>query len=133
MKYTIDQSGKVESTQKLTVVSCANGKVKTLLISAVEKRKLLITMRFISYPKQTFFFRVFAGLVFMLVKDEKIDYLIIDREYPGRGAMIRDIIPTLFKKNNKKPPEIVFKEIGKKDKAHKAASMVFQGKQKPRP
>jgi len=54
MKYYIDQSGKVESTQKLTVVSCANGKVKTLLISAVEKRKLLVAMRVLSKLRSDF-------------------------------------------------------------------------------
>lgn len=45
MVCEIDQSGKVEDTQKLTVVCFANGKAKTLLISAKEKRKVLIAMR----------------------------------------------------------------------------------------
>lgn len=131
MKFIIDQSGKVENTQKLTVVSCSNGKAKTLVISAVQKRKLLAVMQNMYWPKKVIVFRIFAGLVFLLIKNEKIDVLIIDREYPGQEAIIRDVIVSLFKKARKNPPEINFKEIGKKAKAHQVALETFQGKRKP--
>lgn len=45
MKCYIDQSGKVENTSKLTVVAYANGKVRSLKISAVEKRKVCYFLR----------------------------------------------------------------------------------------
>jgi len=64
----IDQSGKVEDTNKLTIVALANGKLKSLKISAVEKQKLVKTMRILDYPKKAFIYKIFAGLVFLLIK-----------------------------------------------------------------
>lgn len=46
----IDQSGKVEDTNKLTVVAFSNGKIKSLQISAREKQKLVKAMRGIDHP-----------------------------------------------------------------------------------
>lgn len=131
MVCEIDQSGKVEDTRKLTVVCFANGKVKTLLISAKEKRKVLIVMRVLDKPHRNFVFRMFAGLIFLLIKDEKIDSLVIDREYPGHETAIRNILLSLFFKRRLKPPEMSFNQIGKKSKAHQEAIAVFQGKRKP--
>ena len=45
MDVTVDQSGKIEHTHSLTVVAYANGNAKSLMISAIEKRKLLTIMR----------------------------------------------------------------------------------------
>lgn len=131
MKYQIDQSGKVEDTNKLTIVAFANGKTKTLLITAVEKRKLLIAMRAISPPKKTFIYKIFAGLIFLLIKNEKIDALIIDREYPGHEALIRSILTVLFCKTHRDAPEIDFGEISRASKAHKIAIETFHNKRKP--
>jgi len=54
MKYYIDQSGKIEDTKKLTIIAYANGKTKSLKISAVEKRRLIKTMRALDYPQKAF-------------------------------------------------------------------------------
>lgn len=131
MRIEIDQSGKVEDTQKLTVVCFSNGKAKTLLISAKEKRKVLIIMREIDRPYKNFVFRIFSGLMFLLIKNEKIDSLVIDREYPGHEGVIRNILLSLFDKNKIKSPKVSFGQIGKKSKAHQEAIAVFQGKRKP--
>lgn len=131
MRIEIDQSGKVEDTKKLTVVCLANGKAKTLLISAQEKRKVLIVMRALDKPHKNFVFRIFAGLIFLLIRDEKVDSLVIDREYPGHEAVIRNILLSLFDKNKIKSPKVSFGQIGKKSRAHKEAISVFHGKRKP--
>lgn len=131
MVCEIDQSGKVEDTRKLTVVCFADGKAKTLLISAKEKRKVLIVMRVLDKPHKNFVFRVFAGLVFLLIKNERINSLVIDREYPGHEAVIRNILHSLFAKNKIKSPKVSFSQIGKKSKAHQEAIAVFQSKRKP--
>ncbi len=88
----IDQSGKVEDTRKLTVVCFANGKAKTLLISAKEKRKALNTIRDIDKPKRTFIFRIFSGLLFLLIKNENLETIVIDEEYPEHEATIKFIL-----------------------------------------
>ena len=131
MSYQIDQSGKVEDTNKLTIVAFANDKVKSLKISGIEKQKLVKIMRAHDYPKKTFIYKIFAALVFLLLKDEKIEEVMIDKEYPGNEATIKNIIIQLFYKTNKEAPEISFDTIGRKSKAHKMALEVFRGKRKP--
>jgi len=131
MRCVVDQSGKVEHTNKLTVVAFSNGIQKSLVISAVEKRKLLVAMRERDYPKQLFVFKVFSALVFLLIRRERIDELVIDREYPGHEGIIKDVLGGLFRGVGLSTPSIVFDEIGKGDAAHKAAIAVYRGKQKP--
>lgn len=89
MTYQIDQSGKIEDTNKLTIVAYANGKIKSLKIGATEKQKLLTVMRTLDYPKHNYVYKVFAALVYFLLADEKIDSVVIDREYLGHEATIK--------------------------------------------
>ncbi|PIS39069.1 MAG: hypothetical protein COT34_00315 [Candidatus Nealsonbacteria bacterium CG08_land_8_20_14_0_20_43_11] len=113
------------------MVCFANGKIKTLLITAKEKRKALLAMRAIDKPKRTFVFRIFAGLIFLLVQDEDIETIVIDEEYPEHEATIKFILLTLFQKFHKKSPEIDFQRIGKKSMAHIKGIAVFRGETKP--
>lgn len=131
MQVQIDQSGKIEDSNRLTIVAFANGKVKSLKISAVEKQKLIKIMRELDHPKKTFIFKIFAGLIFLLVKSDKIQELIIDKEYPGHEGIIKDVLSNLFRKIYNKVPNIEFSEIGKKNQAHIKAIAVFKGKEKP--
>ena len=130
MKYQIDQSGKVEDTSKLTIVAFANGKAKILKISAREKRKLVKAMREIDYPRQIFIYKIFAGLVFLLIKDETTDSFVIDKEYPGHEPLIKEIIFQLCNRTKIKLPLIDFSLIGKDCQAHKVALEAFRGKRK---
>lgn len=127
----IDQSGKIEDTKKLTIIAYANGKTKALKISAVEKRRLIKIMRILDSPKKAFVLKVFAGLIFLLLKDEKVDEIIIDKEYPRHEATIKVILLQLFVKTKLKKPEINFDLIGKKSPVHKLAIETFRGKMKP--
>lgn len=101
MIYQIDQSGKIEDTNKLTVVAYAGNKVKSITISSSEKQKLMNTMRSYDHPGKVFIFKAFAGLVYLLLKDDL------------------------------KAPEIDFTFIGKDSPAHKAALEVYRGFKKP--
>ena len=130
MIYQIDQSGKIEDTRRLTIVAFANGKCKALKILAVEKQKLINTMRKLDYPKKTFIYKIFAGLIFLLLKKEKVNEIIIDKEYPGHEATIKNIILQLFRRAKIKTPQIRFDTIGKQSNAHKAALETFRGKRK---
>lgn len=131
MQLQIDQSGKVEDTAKLTIVAYANGIEKTLKISGVEKRKLIRTMRMLDYPKTTFIYKAFAGLVFLLVKNAKADEIFIDKEYPRHEPTIKEILLQLFQKHAMSLPEISFSLIGKQSRAHKIAIETFRGARKP--
>ena len=127
MTYQIDQSGKVEDTNKLTVVAYANGKIKSVKIGSVEKQKLLAAMRDLDYSKRNYLYKIFAALIYFLLSDEKVDSVVIDREYFGHEAIIKGMIIQLLNKNRKNVPEIQFDFIGKSSRAHKAALDVFRG------
>ncbi|MBL7158852.1 hypothetical protein ISS85_00030 [Candidatus Microgenomates bacterium] len=131
MKYQIDQSGKVEDTNRLTVVAFANGKTRSLKISGVEKQRLVKSMRALDYPRKVFIYKIFAGLVFILLKGQRIREVVIDKEYPGHEPLIKDLILNLFIRTKGQAPKISFSQIGRESRAHKIALEVFRGKRKP--
>jgi len=130
MKCYIDQSGKVENTSKLTVVAYANGKAKILLISSKEKRKLITILKRLDYPNKVYIYKIFAGLVFLLVRGERPVEMVIDNEYPGYGPLIKDIVLKLYIRYKLEKPSIDFESIGKNNLAHKVAIEAYRGKTK---
>lgn len=124
--YQIDQSGKIEQTNKPTVITLANGNAKTVKITAVEKRKLLKAVKEISHPKQNYIYRLFAVLIFILTGQQKLLQLEIDREYPRHESVIKDTLIYLYQKNRIALPDIEFILVGKKSKCHRTALAVFQ-------
>ncbi len=127
MTYEIDQSGKVEDTNKLTVVAYANGKIKSVKIGSVEKRKLLAAMRTLDYPKHNYVYKIFAALIYFLLEDERVDAVVIDYEYTGHEESVIGILRYLLNKNKRNIPTIRFGFVGKSSPAHKAAVEVFRG------
>jgi hypothetical protein len=131
MVYEIDQSGKVEDTNRATVVALANGEEKSIKISAVEKQKVIQAIRIAGRPKDTYAYKIFGAFIFLLLINLRgIEEVTIDREYPGNEPTIKNIIMQLFQKAEKKPPEIHFGIIGKKSSAHRAAIRVFRKEKK---
>lgn len=131
MKVYIDQSGKVENTSKLTVIAYANGKIWSLKISAVEKRRLLAAMKELDKGSATYIYKAFSALIFLLIKGQRISEAVIDKEYPGHEGTIKNVLKNLFKKNGLLFPEVSFAEITKKNPAHGAAISVYRGKVRP--
>ena len=125
--YEIDQSGKIEDTNKLTVVAYANGRIKSVKIGSTEKQKLLAAMRALDHSKRNYLYKIFAALIYFLLLNEKVESVVIDREYFGHEAIIKGMIIQLLNKNKKNVPEIRFACIGKLSPAHKAALYVFRG------
>ena len=70
--------------------------------------------------------------IFALIKNdlEKIDQVIIDREYVGYENLIKKLISETVERNNKKieKENIHFHSIGKKSKVHKIALAAFKTK-----
>lgn len=130
MKCYIDQSGKVENTKNLTVVAYSNGKSKSLKISAVEKRKLIKVLKIAAERKKLITYELFATLIFILIKGEKIDELVIDVECKGHEGSIKNFIKNYYSHLDKKLPNISFELITKKSPAHKVAIDTFRGTRK---
>lgn len=129
----IDQSGRVEETNKMTVVALADKKKSfTIAILPKTKKELLQIFRKNGKPK-IFPIVVFADIIFMTMLRSKIypQELIIDIEYPGHENTIKNIIITFCKRFKKKAPEIYFANIGKNDPAHFIAWKTYKKILKP--
>lgn len=131
MSYQIDQSGKIEHTNKFTVIALANGKVKTIKITAAEKQRLVKAAKEITQPKKNYIYKLFAVLIFLITKDQKIALLEIDKEYPGHESVIKDTLIYLYKKYDLPLPEMDFVLVGRKSNCHKHALAVYRQKEKP--
>lgn len=128
MAYQIDQSGKIENTAKHTYIALANNKTLIVKISSTEKRKLIKTIRELRRPHKTYIYQIFAALIFLLLKDEKMKEVIIDTEYYGHHTSIKEVLVQLFQRFEKKTPEINFGYVGKKSNAHLAAIEAYREK-----
>jgi hypothetical protein len=129
----IDQSGRVEETNKITIVALADKKKSfAIALSPKTKKELQAIFRKLGKPK-TFPVVIFADTVFMCMLRSRNfpQELIIDSEYPGHENTIKNIIITLCRRFKKKVPDIYFSNIGKKDPAHLAAWNVYTKKAKP--
>lgn len=123
MKIEIDQSGKIENTNRPTVVAFSNKMGGALVILAKDKKAIQRYFRSLKKPK-LFVPLTFAILVFCLIKKyiSKNDQIIIDREYPGYEKLIADKLIGLFEKETKITGlAISVSQIGKKSKAHDLA------------
>ena len=131
MKIEVDQSGKIEDTNRLTIVAYSNGYAKSLMITAKVKKSVQSIFRKIKQPK-TFISKLFAAAIFMLIKEKykKIDTLIIDNEYPGHEKIIKRYLIEYIEQSGLDPDNIniYIRSIGRKSKAHSAAWQAFHSK-----
>lgn len=131
MRIEIDQSGKIENTNRLTVIAYSNDHKKSILITAKDKKIIQSVFRKIGQPK-IFIYKLFAVLIFVLIRDSlrKINQIIIDREYVGYENLIKKFIIEIAKHNGKKIEGgiIHFYSIKKKSRAHKIAISIYRAK-----
>jgi len=128
VRVEVDQSGRIEETNRDTVLGFANRDVSlTIKISAKTKRQLLARFRKLGKPK-VFPVVIFAAAVFVGVKHlgPILTDLVIDKEYPGHEGTIVNII----REGIARKIDISFQSIGKKSKAHYLAYGVFMGRGK---
>lgn len=131
----IDQSGKVEYTSQDTVLAFSNGKSKSVLIKAVEKRKVQKAFREAGKPKM-FVYKTFAALLYMLIEKEDLSILgmQIDREYWGKETIIKDHFLRIIKKQHKvhlNVSRVSFSLVGRFRVCHKLAIAVLRGNKVP--
>lgn len=134
MDVEVDQSGKIENTSKNTVIAFSNKIFGSIFISAKDKREIQKIFRGAG-KSRIFVYKLFVILIFLLIKKhlKKIDHIIIDDEYPGKGCLIKSF---LFQEIKKRNPDfladnIIIKRIGKKSRAHYIAYGVATIKRLP--
>lgn len=131
MQVEIDQSGKIGDTKLVTVLAFSNHKSYSIYLSATTKRKLIQTLR-TPENSRVFYFRVFAILLFILLKDflDKIQSIYIDQEYLGHEGDIQAYLIDVAQKSGVTiDPQIIhFIRIGKDSNAHILAITCFRKK-----
>ena len=130
----IDQSGKVEYTNKQTVVAYSNGRNKALFISSISKKKIQKVFRDAGKP-DLFVYKTFAILIYLLIKEDinKLSIITIDREYTSKESLIKKYLLEIIRKGGHAvdPNDIHFAEIGKHSPAHTKAINTYRKRTKP--
>lgn len=130
MRVEIDQSGKIENTNRPTVLAFSNKECGVLVILAKDKKRIQKYFREIDKPK-LFIPITFISLVWFLIKNhaEKYSQIIIDREYPGYEKLIsRQVKLWVQKTTSRHDLTVSIAQIGKKSKAHDLAWKELQSK-----
>jgi hypothetical protein len=123
MKIEIDQSGKIENTNRKTVIAFSNSKNGVLVILPKDKKAIQKYFRTIGKPK-LFIHITFVTLIYFLIKShiKTNDQIVIDREYPGYEKLIIRLFKDLIKNNTSvKGISVSIAQIGKKSPAHDLA------------
>lgn len=136
MRVKVDQSSKLENTNKDTVIAYANSKQKSLVIKAHDKREIQRFFREANKPT-IYVFKTFAVLIYLLIRDDlsRIDGIEIDREYPGKEWLVKQYLLQLIRRYHHSATfdkeAIDFCLVGKRHGAHKLAIEVFRQKASP--
>lgn len=126
MRFEIDQSGRIEETNRDTIIAIANKDLSfAIRIKANIKRQIELKYRKIKKPKMFAVYGFTAGVI-ILIKKSKIKQgtVIIDIEYPGYEKMII----TILRKYLTDRFEFRFLSIGRKSLAHNRAYLTFKKK-----
>lgn len=123
MEIEIDQSGKIENTNRKTVIAFSNGTNGAVVISAKDKKAIQKYFRKIGKPR-LFVHITFVALIYLMIKSslKNNDQIIIDREYPGYDDLITLLLKNLLKSGiNRKRISVSIDQIGRKSPAHDLA------------
>jgi len=135
MRVEVDQSGRIEYTKEDTALAFSDDTHFSILIPASVKRICVRELRDRSLSGPTLYTQLFATALFLLLKDHirKISPVIIDVEYKGKEAQIKEHLLHLFQRHNITvyPDEIDFDWIGEKSPAHFLALETFRGDKDP--
>jgi hypothetical protein len=137
MHIEVDQSGKIEWTQKPTALAFANGIRFSILISAKDKRRLFneLKRRRPGRSGTKLHILVFATLLFLLLKNRvhQLQNVVVDVEYQGHNAAIKEHFLNLCRRHklHVAPHMLSFHQVGKKSPAHDLAIQVFRGEVEP--
>jgi len=133
----IDQSGRIDQTDRPTVLALADGTSYSIYLSSKTKRECLIRLReqhrFQSSKK--LYVLLFATLLYFLLIDKiaELDLAIVDTELLGLDAQIKEHTINLLRRKGVSvyPDMLTFRQIGKNSPAHHLAWRVFRGLAQP--
>jgi hypothetical protein len=132
VKIEIDQSIKIENTNKTTYVAFSNSINHVVSVSSREKKKIQTFFRK-SGKRRLFVIFTFTAIVFLLIRDYLKEGMtvIIDKEYLGYEKLIAQKLKEFIDENTRrKNYRILFSLIGKKSRAHIVAYDAFRGREK---
>lgn len=132
MIIQINQSNKIEKTNKDTIIGLADDVSFTVLIKRKIKRKLQEDFRKEGRPR-LFVYRTFIASIVLLIKYAKlrnISKIIIDLEYFGQDKMLKSMLLEMWSRFFTEIPEISFERVGKKSKVHEVCYFTMKGKYK---
>ena len=133
MQVEADQSGRIDQTDRATVLAMANGMQYSIRIPAPVKRECLQILRRRRSGKdpRSLYVLIFATVLYLLLKEHisQLGKVIVDTELPGHEAKIKEHALNLFRRSGipVDPEAIIFQRIGKKSPAHKLAWRVYNG------
>ena len=137
MQAEVDQSGRIDQTNRPTVLAISDGISLSILISARDKQAVLVALRRIKpkWSTAAIHIHVFSALLHLLLCDvlSRMDLVIIDPEFPGHEALIKDRLLTLCRGKGVTVhnDQITFHRIGRKSPAHSLAWQVYTGLSDP--
>ena len=136
MHIEVDQSPRIEETNRPSVVAFSNGIWSSVYVSAKNKKRLIKLLRVKRKNMKVAKAVLFAVLIYLLVENIITTKLIvdIDLEYPGYEGEIKAKLTQLARKNRKKllSDQITFRAVGKKSSAHQKAWQTYRKKLMPK-
>lgn len=128
--YEVDQSGRIEQTNKITIIAFSNSRKGTIKVSSQDKRKLQNIFRKAG-KSRVFVLQVFAATLYLLLEKFKIEkkLILIDQEYQGYDNLIRSYLIQLSQKRGKiilDPDNIRFGLVGKTSNVHSLGYQAFK-------
>lgn len=132
MRIQIDQSVKIEETNRDTVIGLSNGVEFAVVIPAKVKRKLQEEFRRRG-KRRLFMYRTFAAGVVLLLHHasfRNLPSVTIDEEYPGHAQLLRSMILEMWTRLKKEVFVFTFARVGKRSGAHRVSHFTTIGKRK---
>ena len=129
MGYQIDQSGKIEQTNKDTILCLANGSWDAVIVKAKTKRQVQEIFRRNGQIRNYILFTFSILLATLLKRNKNLGQVLVDTEYMGKDAIIKNITLEVLT-NLKSIPDINFGFVGKLSPAHDKAAKISHNKLK---
>jgi len=132
MRVEVDQSGKIGDTKLDTALAFSNDQQYSIFIPATVKRACIQSLRGSEKKRleTRYYIQLFSICLFLLLKNKisKLDQVVIDQEYPGHEAKIKEHLLNLLHRSGiyVDPTKIHFASVGKKSRAHRVALQTFK-------